>query len=216
MLAEPSRDGRGISTVDGGRYAEGMAGQDDGERFHAETREAWRAWLTEHQARSAGVWLISWRTPTGRPRLSYDESIMEALAVGWIDGQAGTLDGERRLQWFAPRRPSSSWSAVNKERVERVEAEGIMQAAGRASIELAKANGMWSVLDEADALIEPPELAALLDADPAARANWNAFPASARKWALSSIALAKRADTRARRVAETARQAAAGERPGPR
>ena len=193
-----------------------MAGQDDGERFHAETREEWRAWLTEHQARSAGVWLVSWRTPTGRPSMTYDESIMEALAVGWIDGQSATLDEERRLQWFAPRRPSSSWSAVNKERVDRVEAEGIMQAAGRAAIELAKANGMWSVLDDADRLIEPPELAALLDADPAARTNWDAFPASARKWALSSIALAKRPETRERRVAHTARQAAAGERPGPR
>ena len=193
-----------------------MAGQDDGERFHAETREEWRAWLTEHQARSAGVWLVSWRTPTGRPRLSYDESIMEALAVGWIDGQAGTLDEERRLQWFAPRRPSSSWSAVNKERVERVEAEGIMQTAGRAAIELAKANGMWSVLDDADRLIEPPELAALLDADPPSRANWNAFPASVRRLALSSIALAKRPETRAKRIAETARQAAADVRPGPR
>jgi uncharacterized protein YdeI (YjbR/CyaY-like superfamily) len=193
-----------------------MAGLDDAEHFHAETREQWRAWLTEHQARSAGVWLVSWRTPTGRPRMSYDESILEALAVGWIDGQAKTIDEERAGQWFAPRRPSSAWSAINKERVERIEAEGIMQPAGRAAIELSKANGMWSVLDDADRLIEPPELARLLDADPLARANWNAFPPSDRRWALSSIALAKRPETRAKRIEETARQAAAGVRPGPR
>jgi uncharacterized protein YdeI (YjbR/CyaY-like superfamily) len=192
-----------------------MVGLDDAEQFHAETREQWRAWLTEHQARSAGVWLVSWRTPTGRPRVSYDESILEALAVGWIDGQAKTIDDDRAAQWFAPRRPSSAWSAINKERVERVEAEGIMQPAGRAAIELSKANGMWSVLDDADQLIEPPELATLLDADPLARANWNAFPPSVRRWALSSIALAKRPETRAKRIEETARQAAAGVRPGP-
>jgi uncharacterized protein YdeI (YjbR/CyaY-like superfamily) len=148
--------------------------------------------------------------------VSYDESILEALAVGWIDGQAKTIDDERAAQWFAPRRPSSAWSAINKERVERVEAEGIMQPAGRAAIELSKANGMWSVLDDADRLIEPPELATLLDADPLARANWNAFPPSVRRWALSSIALAKRPETRAKRIEETARQAAAGVRPGPR
>jgi uncharacterized protein YdeI (YjbR/CyaY-like superfamily) len=75
---------------------------------------------------------------------------------------------------------------------------------------------MWSVLDDADLLIEPPELAALLDADPSARANWNAFPASVRRWALSSIALAKRPETRAKRITETARQAADNVRPGPR
>jgi len=91
-----------------------------------------------------------------------------------------------------------------------------MQPAGRAAIERSKANGMWSVLDDADRLIEPPELSALLDADPTARANWDAFPPSVRRLALSSIALAKRADTRERRIAEIARQAAAGERPGPR
>lgn len=193
-----------------------MADQRAADRVHAESRAAWREWLVEHHATAGGVWLVSWRTPTGRPRMTYDESVLEALAVGWIDGQAKTLDEQRTMQWFAPRRPSSSWSALNKERVERVEAEGIMLPAGRAAIERSKANGMWSVLDEADALIEPPELAALLDADPAARANWDAFPPSVRRWALSSIALAKRSDTRERRIAETARQAAAGERPGPR
>lgn len=193
-----------------------MADQNAADRVHAESRGAWRDWLVEHHASVDGVWLVSWRTPTGRPRVTYDEAVIEALAVGWIDGQAKTLDEERAMQWFAPRRPSSSWSAVNKERVERVEAEGIMLPAGRAAIERSKANGMWSVLDEADQLVEPPELAALLDANPAARANWDAFPPSVRRWALSSIALAKRPDTRERRIAETARQAAAGERPGPR
>lgn len=192
-----------------------MAEQGNAERVHAETREEWRAWLREHHAESTGAWLVSWRSPTGRPRVPYDEAVLEALAVGWIDGQAKTIDEERAMQWYAPRRPSSAWSAVNKERVQRVEAEGIMQPAGRAAIELSKSNGMWSVLEEADQLIEPPELTALLDADPAARTNWNAFPPSVRKWALSSIAVAKRPETRERRIAQTARQAAANERPGP-
>lgn len=184
--------------------------------MHAESRESWHAWLAEHHADSTGVWLVSWRRHTGRPRLEYEDAVLEALAVGWIDGQAKTIDDERGPLWFAPRRPSSTWARSNKERVERLEAEGRMQPAGRAAVEAAKAGGMWNVLDDAERLIEPPELAARLDADPAARDNWDAFPPSARQMALGWIALAKRPETRGRRIAETVRQAAANIRPGTR
>jgi uncharacterized protein YdeI (YjbR/CyaY-like superfamily) len=193
-----------------------VARSDDAEFFHAETREEWRAWLAEHHERDEGVWLVSWRTATGRSRVPYEEAVMEALAVGWIDGQAKTIDDERHSQWFSKRKPRSPWSAPNKERVERIEAEGYMQPAGRAAIKAAKANGMWSVFDDADRLIEPPELTALLDADPVTRENWNGFPPSVRRYALAQIALAQRAETRGRRIAEIAKKAAAGERPGPR
>lgn len=188
----------------------------DADHLHFETLEEWHAWLAEHHADSTGVWLVSWRTHTRRPRIGYDDAVLEALAVGWIDGQAKTVDGERGAQWFAPRRPSSVWARSNKQRVERLEAEGRMQPAGRAAVDTAKANGMWNVLDDAERLIEPPELAARLDADPVARANWDAFPPSAREMALGWIALAKRPETRERRIAETARRAAANVRPGAR
>ena len=184
--------------------------------MHAESREAWHAWLAEHHADSSGVWLVSWRTHTGRPRVDYEDAVLEALAVGWIDGQAKTIDDERGAQWFAPRRPSSGWARSNRERVARLEADGLMQPAGRSAVEAAKASGMWNVFEDAERLIEPPELANLLDADPAARANWDAFPPSARQMALGWIALAKRPETRQRRISETARQAAAGIRPGAR
>ncbi|WP_448006791.1 YdeI/OmpD-associated family protein [Agromyces bauzanensis] len=193
-----------------------MTRQADAEHVHVETREAWRAWLAEHHDESSGAWLVSWRRRTGRPRVDYEDAVLEALAVEWIDGQAKTIDDERGAQWFAPRRPSSPWARSNRQRVARLEAEGLMQPAGRAAVEAAKANGMWDVLEDVERLIEPPELAALLDADPAARANWNAFPPSARQMALGWIALAKRPDTRERRIAETARQASANLRPGAR
>lgn len=204
-----------LSGVGGRRYAGRMARSDDAEFFHAETREEWRAWLAEHHERDEGVWLVSWRTATGRSRVPDEEAVMEALAVGWIDGQAKTIDDERHSQWFSKRTSRSPWSAPNKERVERVEAAGYMQPAGRAAIEAAKANGMWSVFDDADRLIEPPELTALLDADPGAREHWNGFPPSVRRYALGQIALAQRAETKKRRIAEIAKKAAAGERPGP-
>lgn len=193
-----------------------MTRRADAEHVHAESREAWHAWLAAHHDDSSGVWLVSWRTRTGRPRIEYEDAVLEALAVGWIDGQARTIDDERGEQWFAPRRPSSGWARSNKQRVARLEADGLMQPAGRAAVEAAKANGMWSVFDHAERLIEPPELANLLDADPTARANWDAFPPSARQMALGWIALAKRPETRQRRISETARHAAAGIRPGAR
>jgi uncharacterized protein YdeI (YjbR/CyaY-like superfamily) len=117
------------------------------------------------------------------------------------------------MLWFTPRRANSPWAATNKRRVQRLEEEGRMHPAGRRAIEAAKRNGMWTVLDGPENLIEPPELTAALDADPAARANWDAFPASVRKFALSGVALAKRPETRTSRIARIVDKSARGERP---
>lgn len=191
-----------------------MGAMDDAELVHVDTAAEWRHWLAEHHDTSRGAWLVHWRSRTGRPRLGYEDAILEAVAYGWVDGQTRTLDEERGAIWFAPRRPDSPWAASNKRRVARLELEGRMQPSGRAAVERAKANGRWTVLDGPERLIEPPELAAALDADPAAREHWNGFTASSRTSALGWIALAKREDTRARRIAEVVRLAAVGRRVG--
>ncbi|WP_167137576.1 YdeI/OmpD-associated family protein [Diaminobutyricimonas sp. TR449] len=190
-----------------------MGSRDEAERFHAETVDQWRDWLEANHDRVGGVWLVSWRSGTGKPSVDYEASVIEALVFGWVDGQAKVLDDERSMLWFTPRRPNSPWAATNKRRVQRLEAEGRMHPAGRRAIEAAKQNGMWTVLDGPENLIEPPELTAALDANLAARANWDAFPASVRKFALSSIALAKQAETRATRIATIVEKSARGERP---
>ena len=110
--------------------------------------------------------------------------------------------------WMSPRKPSSGWSRSNKERVERLEREGLMTDAGRAAVEAAKRNGSWSLLDSVEALEEPDDLAAALNASPAARAHFDAFPPSARKLILTWIATAKREETRLKRIEETTRLAA--------
>jgi uncharacterized protein YdeI (YjbR/CyaY-like superfamily) len=109
---------------------------------------------------------------------------------------------------LTPRKPRSNWSRSNKERVERLTAAGRMQPAGRAAVEVAKARGTWTALDAAQALVEPDDLRAALDADPAARRHWEAFPRSTRRAILEWIGNARRAETRAGRVAETARLSA--------
>ena len=183
-----------------------------GELVHPLTRAEWRRWLEANHTRQVGVWLVMYKPATGKPRVRYEEAIEEALCFGWVDAQAKTLDAERSLLWFAPRKKGSVWAKTNKARVERMLAAGKMTAAGLAKIEAAKADGSWSLLDEVDQLIVPPDLAAALAALPPAADNFAAFPPSVRHNILGWIALAKRAETRAARIAETARLAAQGKR----
>lgn len=175
-------------------------------------RRSWRAWLVANHRTSSGVHLATWRRHTGRPTITYEEAIEEALCVGWVDGKAGRLDGDRTLLWFTTRRPASGWSRPNKQRVERLLAAGLMQPAGLAVIEEAKRRGSWSLLDEVEDLIVPADLAAAFDAHPGARAHWESFSRSSRRAILEWIVQAKRPQTRATRVETTARLAAAGER----
>ncbi len=175
---------------------------------HPLTPAEWRAWLAAHHTRQQGVWLISFKKSTGNPRVEYDEAVEEALCFGWIDSKPNKLDSERTMLWFAPRKAGTGWSRPNKERVERMVALGLMEAAGLAKIEAAKADGSWTALDAVEALEVPPDLAAALAAEPPAATYWEAFPRSVRRGILEWIANARTPETRARRVEETARLAA--------
>jgi uncharacterized protein YdeI (YjbR/CyaY-like superfamily) len=175
-------------------------------------RAAWRAWLIANQATSKGVWLVTFRPSSGRQTLGYEAAVEEALCVGWIDSKGSRLDDERNLQWFSPRSPRSGWSGSNKARVARLSAAGLMLPAGLATVEEAKRRGTWTMLDEVEALVVPPDLAAAFDAHPPARANWEAFSPSTRRQILGWIVQAKRPETRAARIAEIATLAARNEK----
>ena len=195
----------------------GEAGNPDkqaikGELVHPLTRDEWRAWLEANHTRPDGVWLVTFKRATGKPRVEYEEAVEEALCFGWVDSKANALDEERSILWFAPRKKGSGWSKPNKERVERLLAAGKMAPAGLAKIEAAKADGSWALLDEVEQLIIPPDLLAALAAAPPAAENFAAFPRSVKRGILEWITQAKRAETRAARVAETARLAAEGKR----
>lgn len=177
-----------------------------------ETRADLRSWLAEHHGRREGVWVVTWKAATRRPAPTYDEIVCECLAFGWVDSVPRALDGERTMLYIAPRKPRSGWSRPNKERLERLAADGLMTESGRRVVEAAKADGSWSMLDDVEDLVVPPDLAVALDATPGARDNWEAFPRSARRGILEWIVQAKRPETRDRRIRETAESAAAGER----
>ena len=153
------------------------------------------------------------RPGSGLVVVDYEDAIMQALCFGWIDGPVRSFDERTGGLWFAPRRPSSGWAATNKARLILLEELGLMTEAGRRAVEVAKANGSWTVLDNAEALREPDDLAAALDASPDARAAWDAFPPSARKFGIAAVDAARRPETRAARIAKIVTDAEAGKRP---
>ncbi|SFR86171.1 Uncharacterized conserved protein YdeI, YjbR/CyaY-like superfamily, DUF1801 family [Microbacterium sp. cf046] len=190
-----------------------MGALDDGERVLAPDAETWRAWLEENHSSSTGAWLVRARPGSDVEVIGYEDAILQALCFGWIDGPVRSFDERIGGLWFAPRRPSSGWAATNKARLILLEERGLMAEAGIRAVEVAKANGAWTMLDNAEALREPDDLAAALDADAAARAAWDAFPPSARKFGIAAVDAARRLETRAARIAKIVTDAAAGKRP---
>ncbi|GAB3603493.1 YdeI/OmpD-associated family protein [Microbacterium aureliae] len=190
-----------------------MGALDDGERVRAADAAAWRAWLEQNHATSRGAWLVRPRPGSDQRLVGYEDAILQALCFGWVDGPVRTFDERDSGLWFAPRRPTSGWAATNKARVLLLEQQGLMTDAGRRAIEVARQNGSWSMLDNSEALREPADLAAALDANPAARAAWDAFPPSSRKQGIAQVDTARRAETRAARIAKVVAAAAEGSRP---
>jgi uncharacterized protein YdeI (YjbR/CyaY-like superfamily) len=172
-----------------------------------ESRAAWRQWLTENHAQPGGVWLVSYKKATGKPRVEYEDSVLEAICFGWIDSKVKKLDDERSMLWFAPRKAKTGWSRPNKERVAQALAEGLMHPAGLTKVEQAKADGSWNSLDGVEELEVPADLQNALDSYPDAAARFAAFPRSVKRGILEWILVAKRPETRAHRINETARLA---------
>ena len=183
------------------------------ERVHPESAAAWRAWLAEHHAAGEGVWLVSWKKASGREPVPMGDLIDEALCFGWIDSLVRRLDEDRAMHLFTPRKPTSRWSRVNKEKIARLEAEGRMAPPGIAVVEEAKRSGTWTALDDVENMVVPDDLAAAFAACPGAAETWEAYPRSIKRGMLEWILDAKRPPTREKRIAETAEDAAAGERP---
>jgi uncharacterized protein YdeI (YjbR/CyaY-like superfamily) len=175
---------------------------------HPKTRAEWRAWLAAHHQRDGGVWMISYKKATGKPFVAYDDAVEEALCFGWVDSKPNKLDDARSMLWFAPRKGGSGWSKPNKERVERMIAAGLMTAVGLAKVEAAKKDGTWTMLDSVESLEIPADLAKALKSFTAAAANFDAFPRSVKRGILEWILQAKKPETRAQRIDETARLAA--------
>lgn len=172
------------------------------------SREELHEWLAAHHASHSGFWLVQSRPAAGGPAIAYDDIVEECLIFGWIDSTVQIFDEQLSGIRLTPRKPDSVWSAPNKVRLARLEHAGLMAPAGRAAVEVAKANGMFTFLDDIDAMVVPDDLVDALGED---RETFEAFTPGRRKQALYWVKSAKRPATRADRIAKVAAAARKGE-----
>jgi uncharacterized protein YdeI (YjbR/CyaY-like superfamily) len=173
---------------------------------------AWRAWLIEHHADEPGVWLVLTKKGGRVTELDYAAALDEALCFGWIDGQVGRRDEQTMRQRFTPRRARSAWSRRNVEHIARLIAAGRMAPAGLAAVEAARNDGRWEAAYAGQATAEiPADLAAALAADERARRMWDRLTSQNRYAITYRLGQLKRADTRARKVADFVAMLARGE-----
>lgn len=165
------------------------------------SRAAWAAWLDEHHTDSAGVWLAVPKKGAGGVGVSYAEALEAALCYGWIDGQKGKLDERFWLQRFAPRRPRSIWSRVNRDKALALIARGEMRPAGLREVERAQADGRWEAAYEPPSTMTvPDDLQAALATNPVAADFFAALDRTNRYAILHRIQTAKKPETRSRRI----------------
>lgn len=168
--------------------------------YYPTSRNDWRKWLKENHQQKEAVWVIFYKTKSPKHNLTWSESVDEAICFGWIDSVKKTIDQESYKQYFSKRKPKSNWSRINKEKVATLIDQGLMQAVGHKSIEVAKENGSWTILDSVEDLIVPPDLKEALSKLPDAWAYFNALSNSNKKILLYWVVSAKREETRKKRI----------------
>lgn len=173
-------------------------------QFYPRNRKEWRAWLQQNHSQEQEVWLLYYKTKSGVPSVTYNEAVEEALCFGWIDSKVLPIDEKSYQQFFCKRKPTSVWSKLNKERIAKLSAQNLIAEAGKKSIEIAKQNGSWTILDDAESLVIPEALQQMLNAKPEASTYFGSLSRSTKRNILQWITLAKTPLTRQKRIAETA------------
>lgn len=178
--------------------------------LHVTTREDWRAWLAGHHSTETEVWLVFAKQHTGKPRVSYDDAVEEALCYGWIDSIVRKMDDDHYAQKFTPRKDRTRWSAPNLERVRKLLAEGKMTEAG---IAVLHPDPNYQP-PERSGPEPPPYLESALKQSPAAWESFQRLAPSHRKEYVRWITEAKKEETRQRRIQEAIRRLEANEKLG--
>jgi len=168
----------------------------------------WRAWLARNCRSAKQVWLVLHHHDSGTPSLRYHEAIEQALCFGWIDGLHRRCGADSSQLRFTPRTARSRWSQLNRQRAAKMIELGLMTEHGQTAIEQAKAAGTWQLLPDEQRWAIPDDLQEQLDGNDAARTNFESFPPSSKRLILEWIAIAKRPDTRRRRIDQTVNLAA--------
>lgn len=176
----------------------------DIETFYPKTKQEWRKWLKENHDKKQSVWLICYKKQANVPTVMWSDAVDEALCFGWIDSTRKSIDSDKFIQFYTRRKPKSAWSKINKEKVERLIKENLMREAGFKSIETAKQNGSWTILDLVEELHIPEDLEKAFEENPDSKDYFLSLSKSAKKIILHWITVAKRPETRLNRINEVA------------
>lgn len=177
---------------------------DDIEEFCPKNKDDWRNWLAINHNTQKAVWLILYKKQSPDHNLSWSDSVDEALCFGWIDSTKKTIDSERYKQYFTKRKAQSNWSKINKDKIKTLIAQGLMSEAGLKSIEIAKENGSWTILDDVEELRIPEDLQQELAKYEGSFEYFDSLNKSSKKSLLYWVVSAKRDETRRKRVFEIA------------
>lgn len=183
------------------------------EVFYPKDVGEWRKWLEQHHQTKASVWLLFYNKASGKPSISWSESVDVALCFGWIDSKKIKIDSETYHQFFSRRKPKSPWSKINKDKIVQLIESGQMAEAGLETIRVAKENGSWNLLDSAEELFVPEELIQELEARTGAKEYFEGLSKSSRKAILQWLSLARRPETRRKRIVEISDLASQGKKP---
>lgn len=183
------------------------------ETYCPKSRMDWRKWLEKNHQSKQSVWLVYFKASTKVASVSWSEAVDEALCFGWIDSTRKTIDEERYMQYFTRRKPNSTWSKINKEKVAKLIQNNLMTKAGFNSIETAKQNGTWTIMDNVENLIIPEDLRIALNKNESSMEFFQNQPKSIKKAMLYWVVIAKRIETRKKRIEEIAKSATKGTRP---
>ena len=175
----------------------------------------WRKWLEENTGRAQEVWLVHYKKNSGKVSISLSDAVDEALCFGWIDGKLKSIDDEKYILRYTPRKPKSVWSNINKEKAENLIASRRMTPAGLARIEAAKQNGLWDGAYTNKTRDEiPADLKSALSKYPVAMKNFENFANTYRNMYIGWVNGAKTPETRQKRITEVIRRTSLNKKPG--
>lgn len=172
------------------------------EVFYPTSQVEWREWLHEHHHSRQSVWLVFYKKSSAKPSISWSEAVDIALCYGWIDSKKISIDHEKSHQFFSKRKAKGTWSKINKEKIIKLTEAGLMHQSGLDVIEAAKQNGSWTILDLVEALVIPADLEKELNRHTGAMDFFLSLSKSVRKILLYGLMIAKRPETRQKRLNE--------------
>lgn len=176
-------------------------------------KQDWRKWLQKNHLKEDSIWLVINKKNAPNPNLTWSEAVDEALCFGWIDSVRMPIDENQFKQYFSKRKPKSNWSKINKDKVAALIENGLMQDAGYKSIEIAKENGSWTILDKIEALEIPNDLKVALENQKGAMEFFEGLSKSDKKILLHWVSSAKRDETKQKRILEIVESASNNQLP---